>query len=399
MDESKGRLKMSEESRSGRGVIDAERWLKQRAVASIRRRDFDEAIGYLRRLIDGGADDPAECRYATHLGYLYLIAGDLDEADRWLLRALGYVPHNPHLKYARGHVAAGRGRHATAALRFVEAFVEAKSRHDEAEFLRSGALAVYSARGCATSATAMLLGALDRDLGNPWILDALARVYEADEQWMETLDALSKLAEVVSRPETPVVRREPVARHLLRNQLVGRPARPEELESRVRAVNEAVRRQFQVVLDDEGARGSTQLAPLRFPPALNRLVRNLEWHRRGGELVETAQHLWARARGARFDEMLGRTRLAAAIQLLVERLHWRVPTPLSELARLHGASETAVPAAARVVAGRLGLEPFGEAGLKTALDFPQQKRFEDVARALLVGEGLKQVRSEIRLGV
>ncbi len=381
-------------------IIDAHRWLADRIDELIEERRFSEAIRYLRRLVLKVGEPECERQCATYLGYLYLLTDDREASQKWLERAESQVPSDPHLRYALGHLAASRGRHAQAALYFLEAFVEADKSYDEAEFLRSGALAMMGHHGPAPPVAGMLLGALDRDIGNPWILDALARVYEADQRWMESLETLSMLADIVDdATDSVVVHRAPTARQLLRNQLMGRPARPDELEQRSRAINEAVREQFEIVLDERHRRGPTELAPLRFPPAMNRLVQFLDWRDRGVELIETAQKIWAQARGEAFDEMLGGERLAAAIHVLVERLHWREPTPRSELARLHGASPGAIPAAARVVAGRLGLELFDYGALKSTLAFDEVRRLDDVHRALLYGEGLGDTRSgAVRLG-
>lgn len=361
---------------------------------------FDEALRYLRRLALKVTDENQKRQCAIYLGYLYLVDGDLERSRRWLQKAQEHGPDNPHLNYALGHVEAQKGDPSRAGVRFLEAFVEAESAHDEAEFLRCAALALMTKLGPGAPVAGMLLGALDRDLGNPWILDALARVYAADQRWMESLEALSTLAGVVrDAAESMVVYRAPTARQLLRNRLMGQPARPEELRERARAINEAIRDQFEVVLDARHRRGPTGLAPLRFPPALSRLVRILEWPDRGVELVERAQQLWARATAEGFDEMLGPARLAASIQVLVERLCWRVPTPLCEVARLHGASAGAVPAAARVIAGRLELRPFDDITLKAQLDYRGQRRLEQLCRALLFGERLRDVRGGgIRLG-
>ncbi len=381
------------------GVIDADRWLAKRVKSLIEAQQFSEAIRYLRRLALKYPGDAHQRRFATYLGYLHLMVDDLDAAETWLKQARLLAPGDPHLCYALGHVAAARGEYALAVVEFLEAIVQGDTPHDEAEFLRSTALALAPLQGPSAPVVAMLLGALDRDLGNPWILDALARVYEADEKWMETLQTLSMLSEVLEDGhEAVIVHRAPTARQLLRNQLLGRRARPEELQRRTRAVNEAVRKQFEVVLDERHRRGPTELTPLRFPPAMSRLLRCLEWRERGVELVETAQNLWARARGVQFDEMLGAERLAAAIHVLVERLHWRVPTAQEEIARLHGASASAIPAAARVVAGKLGLELIDQTPLKASLELEQSRRLEEVTRAMMFGERLEDVRGEIRLG-
>lgn len=392
---------MSAQKSTGKGdVIDASTWLAERVELLIRMQRFEEAIGYLQMLLSGVNSDDERQECATYLGYLYLLVDDLESSAQWLREAQTLAPHDPHLSYALGHVAMGRRRPSLGMLYFLEAFAEAEADHDEAEFLRSGAVAMMQVVGPTAQVAAMLLGALDRDLGNPWILDALARVYAADERWLESLETLAALAEVVRKAARSVVLyRVPAARHLLRNRLMGRSAQPEELQRRAREINEAVRRQFEIVLDARQRRGPTGLTALRFPPALSCLVGLLERRDRGVELIETAQNLWARAAEARFDEILGSARLAAAIHVLVERLHWRKATPLSEVATQYGATPDSISAAARVVAGRLGVKLFDETMWVGAVDLPQRRRVEEVSRALLFGEALEQARSgSMRLG-
>ncbi len=381
-------------------IIDPAAWLRTRVAGLIEAQRFDQAIDYLRLLIDKSVDEEERCQCATCLGYLYLIVDDLESAQYWLAQAKGLAPWDPHLNYALGHVALKNRNYGRGTLHFLEAFATARSAYDEAEFLRSAALALMKQDGPTANVAGMLLGALDRDLGNPWILDDLARMYEADQRWMESLEVLSQLEKVVRHAaESLVLYRAPAPRQLLRNRLLGQPARPEELEQRARKINEAVRQQFEVVLDEHARRGPTDMAALRHPTALSRLIRILEWHDRGLELVVAAQSLWARACAEGLGRDLGPTRLAAAIQVLVERQHWRIPTPLNDVARFHGASQGALTAAARLVAGKLGVRLFAHTELPQVLNLREQKSLEELSRALLFGEHLEAVRAgEIRLG-
>lgn len=382
-----------QERAEGAQVIDPRRWLEVRVEGLIESQRHDEAIAYLRRLFEGLEEPAGRSRCATFLGYLYLLEDDLESSETWLERAREQDPDDPHLSYALGHVAMSRGAPWRAAMRFLEAFVESEEAHDAAEFLRSGALAM---RACGQSAPAvsMLLGALDRDLGNPWILDGLARVYQDDERWLESLAALKELGSVVKALASSLaLRRSPSARYLLRERLIRRSVQMGDVDERARELNKKLRRQFEVVLDGRQRRGPTGLAPLKFPQALGRLLDVLGAEDRGLKLTETALGLWARASHERFGDYLGAESLAAAVHVLVERLHWRIPSTSEAIARAHGVDEDRVQPAARVVAGQLGLQLFDTRQLYRELTPEERSRFEALSRALLFGEGLKAARS------
>lgn len=381
-------------------IIDASQWLRQRVGARIKAQRFKEAIADLSLLYTSSTDEDERRQYEINLGYLYLLDGDLVEAERWLSRAEEVARDDPHLSYALGLVSLGHGEVPLGILRLLEAFVEARSPDDEAEFLRSAALAVMEFFGPGVGPASMLLGALDRDVGNPWILDALARVYAADERWLESLEALATLADVVrDAARSMVVYRPPTWQGLLRDRLLGDLARQEELSKRAREINQALRGQFQVVLDARQVQGPTGLAPLKMEPALALLVRIFERRDRGIALIEQAQNIWARASYEKFAESLGPRRMAGAIYLLVERLQWRVATPARVVAEIFDEEPEAIVASARLIAGRLELELFDEGRFKRALPPRFHERFEALHRALLFGERLGQARQQsVRLG-
>ena len=381
-------------------VVDPQKWLLSRVGALIEQGAYDEAIAYVRRLADSVEGRSSKGRCGVYLGYLYVIVGDPSAGKEWLERAEDEGVVDAHLSYALGHLESEDGRWAAATLRFLEAFLRSTSPLEEAEFLRCGALAMAQGRGPTETAAAMLLGAQDRDLRNPWILDGLARIYEADERWIDTLEILSVLESVVSRAtDAMVVHRAPKMEQLLRNRLMGKPVRPAELEQRAEAINEALRKRIEVVLDAESRRGPSMLTALQFPMALERLIRQLEWKERSPTLVERAHQLWAKATAEGFGDLLGWERQAAAIQVLVERLDWRVPTPLAVIARLHGADPEAIDASARLIASRLGLEPFERWALSPACRADELERLDRVHRGILFGKSpRRQGRPAMRLG-
>ncbi len=386
-------------------VIDRTDWIAERVDRLLQAGRFDDAIGYLRMLW-GSLREPADrLRCSTSLGYLYLLGDDLDAAHQWLTTAGqtatdATMADDPHRLYALGQVARHRRQPALATLFFLEAFVETSDHHDEAEFLRSAALSMMTITGPQAPVASMLLGALDRDLGNPYILDALSQVYAAEERWIESLKTLTRLRGILENAkEALVVYRGASDRQLLRDRLLGHPVGFDEVHRRTREINQAVREHFAVVLDDRHRRGSTQLAALRVHPSLARLIRALEDAPRASELLETAHHLWARVQEANFREVLGSRRIAAALHVLTERIQWRIPTSLDEIADHHRTPATSVDPAARVIAAQLGLRLIDVSALAPHLDPAQHPRLEHLSAALLFGEPLASARAPvIRLG-
>ncbi len=382
-------------------VIDPQRWLVHRAETLIEEEAFEEAIDYVRRLEAGIGQGSARGRCQVYLGYLYVIVGDATSGKRWLEEAESQGVADAHVSYALGHLESQQGRWAAATLRFLEAYLRSTNPLEQAEFLRCAAMSMADGQGPTQTAVSMLLGAQDRDLRNPWILDGLARIYEADGRWLDSLEILSVLESVVTEArDSLVVHRAPRMEQLLRNRLMGKPVRPLDLEKRAEAINQALRERFEVVLDAEKVqRGPSMLAALDMPRTLKRLVEVLEWQERAPTLVERAHRLWARSSKEGFGELLGEERQAAAIQMLVERLDWRIATPVDVLARIHGADEEAIDASARLIAGRLGLEPFDRWTLGPACRADELRRLDEVVRGVLFGEAPEGGRqSALRLG-
>ena len=395
-------MKVGEE-RDAEEVIDAARWLESRVEQLVLAERYEEAIASLRWLATSTLDKEEARRAAMSLGYLYLLVEEWERAREWLLQVLelGETGDQPDLLYGLGHAALGQKAQGSAMLYFLEAFVEAKEEHQQAECLRSAALAMMETVGPAAPVAGMVLGALDRDLGNPWILEALVKVYRADERWLESLEVLAALRDTVEEAHQSVVLYRPASGcQVLRNRLLGRAAQPEDVKKQAREINARLRAGFEVVLDARQLHtGPTGLAPAYRSGAVGRLILSLEVRERGLELVESARKLWALASHEGFVEILGAVRLAAAIEVLVERQHWRVKTSVETIARRHGALPEAVGPAARLVAGRLGLNLFGATKLRERLAFGEQKRLDGINQALLFGESLEDARrGAIRLG-
>lgn len=383
-------------------VIDASVWLEEKVESLVLSGRYDEAIGSLKWLATSTSDEEEAKISALSLGYLFLLTEEYEEARQWLSQAekIGSKQGVVDLLYGLGHGMAGLGDSGAAMVYFLEAFVEAEEPRDEAECLRSAALALLDVEGPSSAVVSILLGALDRDLGNPWILEALVNVYKADERWLESLDILATLSEIVKAASQSVVPyRAPSRPQILRDRLLGQVAGPEDLQQEVRAINRRLRSNIEVVLDARSTVGPTGIAPASNSGAKGRLLKSLEGKERSLELIESAQRIWALASYEGFGDLLGSNRMAAAIEVLVERLHWRKRTEVAMIARRHGAAPESVGPAARLIVGRLGLSLFGRSRLSQGLRLPEKNRLLELNQALLFGESLETVRKgTARLG-
>ncbi|MBA2661634.1 MAG: hypothetical protein H0U74_05025 [Bradymonadaceae bacterium] len=379
-------------------VIDSATWLRERVEALVSTGESEQAIGYLHRLQASTEDEATRLYCHSYLGILYLISEDVARARAALAEANRLSPREPYIAYALGHCQSSHNDWQ-ATLYFFEAIHLAASPHDRAEFMRSAALSVQRL-GLTEMAHAMMLGALDRDLGNPWILDALARLYEQEGMWMETLDILDGLiAALASATSAMVVRTTPSVGQLLRNALLGDPAGEQALRKRTRAINARLRANIDLVYGEHDRRllEHTGLAPTNLPNALHILVRELGLRERSYQLLESAQSLWARARHERFDVFLTPNTLAASIHWLVERLHWRIPTPATELTTRYGVEAETTRAAARILAERFKIRFLPQRPDNAGLDATEAERLDRIQRALLLDVDLSSFDTTVAM--
>lgn len=368
-------------------VVDSAAWLRERVEDLIATGRYREGIAYLERLLAGDDSRETQIYGKSYLGFLYLVDQRIEDARAMLRGAWAIAGHDAHLAYGLGHCAVVKEQGWRAILHFLEAIHYAQDRHDEAEFMRSAGLALQKV-GLTECANAMLLGALDRDLGNPWIHDALARLYEQEGMWMETLDILGALMVIVrDASRSMVVKRTPAPGQLLIHTLLGTLAGEEAVRERARAINKQLRQEIDLVYGEHERAylTNTELTPLNFPPALHVLVAELSRRERSYALLQSAQSLWARARHERFDVMLSPFTLAAAIHWIVERLHWREPTETARLAGRYCVEADTLRAASRIVAARFQISFFPTETEPYGLSPVELRRLADLQQALISG--------------
>lgn len=373
-------------------VIEASLWLRERIEAMVASGDVSGAIGYLVRL-QSSADEPETRMYCQrYLGILYLIDKDLVRASEALNEAYIRSPEEPYISYALGHCEAKRNPWR-AALSFFEAIHAARDGRERAEFMRSAADMMQRV-GNTEMAHEMMLGALEQDIGNPWILNALSHLYEEDGRWMDTLEILGDLERALkSVTQAMVIHQTPSIDELLRTRLLGELAGERELRERAAAINKKLRARIDLVYDERERRSGVaeELMPTNFPNALHILVRELGHHERSQPLLASAQSLWARTRHERFDVMLTPNTLAASIHWLVERLHWRLVTPGEELCRVYDVDAERVQAAVRILVERFQIRFLEHKVRYSGLRAAEVERLDRIQRAILYGVELRSL--------
>lgn len=342
-------------------VIDAQQWLF-RHVELLIREDADAAVPYLERLLVSSQDPELRVYCLKNLGVLAATAGDYKEAQKYLRAAVEIRPADPVLRHTLGEVAVSSGQLWLALVEFMEAVYLGRDG-DVVTFLRAVAGTMRQLEFGET-ALAILLGAQERAPSDPWVLDSLANVYETENRWLDAIEARESLVEVLQQ--------QSALEHA------------EQARAQLESLSQKMRGGIRVIsaLDPEVARRAADVARTRSPSGLHTLIEALGLRSHHGALLATAEALWARARYANLDVHLTVPTLAAAIHWVVERLHWRVPTTLEELAVLYGAQPDRLPAAVRLVVACLDvrLVPTDADPVLTPEDLDRLNRLE---RALL----------------
>ena len=378
-------------------VIDSEQWLRSRVEELVGGERPLQALEYLTRLL--AATDEIETRlycYRT-LGMLTFREGNIDRAKRAFDRARELSSDDPGVLYALSHCEAARGRWWLALLHALEAYHFAEDAEDEAEFMRVGAIAVRRL-GRPDRALSMLLGGLDRAPNNPWILETIGHIYESEHMWMEALGVRDQLIDILSDGLGPVAGRtpenleNPQFYRVFQSFAVKYSISAEAIEARRREITDRLREEIGPAGRRENRPGEgAELTPLNLPRGLATLVEQLGAHDRNYKLLETAQTLWAKARHDRFDIQLTPNTLAAAIQWTVERLHWRIPTPMADLSQRYQVVPETIRAAARLVVGRFEVKFVSLEGVMAEIGPRHWNRLETLQKALLYGVDIDEV--------
>ncbi len=381
-------------------VIESAAWLRRRIESLVSEGKLVEALGYVNRLLTIAHETETRLYCYRVLGLLACRTGELDRARGAFEEATALDPEDAGLTYAIGYCNARQARWWRALLHSFEALYISDDQLDQAEFLRVAATAVYQLGGV-DIALSMLLGALDRDPDNPWILETIGHLYEREQMWLDALDVRQQLIDMLSDGIPPRGGRSvdnldnPAFLKVFQAFVTRFPITRDQLEMRRERIIDRLRGQIGLARSDRDGgleRGRGRLAPLNLPSGLCELVNQLSLQDRNFQLLETAQSLWARARHGDFDQHLPPMRLAAGIHWAVERLHWRIPTAPDRLADIYGVEPDALRASARLLIGRFEVSWLARLETPTELHPDDRRRLEHVERALLFDEELDRVQ-------
>ena len=347
-------------------VIDTQHWLFDHAERLLEQ-DAGAAIPYLERLLVSSEDRLLRIFCLKNLGLLHLGEGELDEARKYLRAAVELSPRDAVLHHALGQIAATSGNFWLALLEFMEAVYH--GRDDEVVgFMRSVAATLRQLQFGET-ALAILLGAYERNPEDPWVLDSLGRMYESEQRWLDAIEAREHLVEVLES-----------------NRFLG-PKSPEDARLQIEKLTSRMRAGMRLIEEPEPPRGPFDVQRTSSPAGLHTLVRSLGLREHNSALLSTAEALWARAHYAKLDVHLSVPTLAAAIHWVVERLHWRVPTTLDDLAALYGADSERLRAAVRLVVACLDVELVSMKDAEPTLPPADLQRLQRLQRANSVRRG------------
>lgn len=362
---------------SDENVINTQEWLFRHAERLLDA-DSGEAIPYLERLLVSSDDYGLRVFCLKNLGLLYLGRGEVDEARKYLRAAAELAPTDPELHHALGQISAGAGDFWLALLQFMEAVYHGRDG-DVVAFMRAVAATMRQLEFGET-ALAVLLGAYERNPEDPWVLDSLGRMYEAERRWLEAIEARESLVDV------------------LQSQRALEPKSPDAARKQLDALSRRMREGLRLIDGPIESMGPSEVQRTSSPAGLHTLIEALGLRDRHGVLLATAEVLWARARYAKLDVHLTVPTLAAAIHWVVERLHWRVPTTLEQLTALYAAEPDRLPAAVRLVVACLDVQLVPTKESEPVLSPPDALRLEQLQRALLFGVNIEEVEPRGMLG-
>jgi tetratricopeptide (TPR) repeat protein len=366
------------------GVIDSVAWMR-RSAEELMGEDDPRAIELLERLLHAAEDDDTRFFCQIHLGLCHFRAGDLVASMKAFGAAERLFPEHPAVAYARSQCAAQERRWWQSLHHGLRAVALGRSHDDLPEFMRATAVA-FSRLNMPEIALTILLGAVDRAPDDRYVLESLGRIYEDLERWVDAIAIRDALIDVLKTQSAPQPRTLGSAFDRERVDLEEAGRRVRELTARVRSDMRVVGEGDAIDLPDPG------MSRVQFPSGLHTLIESLGQQERADDLIEQAHVLWAKATHDKFDVYLGPPVLAAALNLIVERLYWRVETPPDAIDARYGVEHDRVDAAVRLIVSRYEIRWVDPATTRPWLSAEEAEVLNRAQLALLYGVGIDAIK-------
>ncbi len=349
-------------------IVDQSTWLFnqiERLIANDESSSSAEV--YLEKLLKI-TNSPFQKAYCLrHLGRFAAARKDLANAEKYLKSALSLETDDPEILFLIGETASETGTWWFALLHYFHALQQATEDSNQLEIMR-GIARAFQKLNFGEVALSVLLGALERNPEDPFILSALEHFYETREEWTKAQDIGITLVELMDRyPSISFDKGEEVKKRLTHIS--------SQLQSQLRLVDE----------NDVNIGGDLTMVSSDFGPGLNTLVNMLSIKTRNAPLLESAKALWAKSADIKYDSYFSTATLAAAIHWIVEKLHWRMPTSIGDLEVIYGVDREQMLAAVRILVAQFQVSFFPDAAAREALGPRELEELRKIQKSFFFG--------------
>lgn len=349
-------------------IVDQSTWLFTQIERLIANDDTSPSAEiYLEKLLKI-TNSPFQKAYCLrYLGRFAAARKDLVNAEKYLKSALSLETDDPDILFLIGETASETGTWWFALIHYLHALQQATEDSTQLEIMR-GIARAFQKLNFGEVALSVLLGALERDPEDPFILSALAHFYETREEWTKAQDVGITLVELMERYPAISFDKGDEMKERLTNI-------SSQLQSQLRLVDEA----------DVNIGGDNTLVSTDLGPGLKTLVNMLSIKTRNAPLLESAKALWAKSKDISYDDYFPTETLAAAIHWIVEKLHWRMPTSVADLESIYGVDREQILAAVRILVAQFQVSFFPDAAAREALGPRELEELRKIQKSFFFG--------------
>ncbi|GEM_PF-4795381 len=349
-------------------IVDQTTWLFQHIEVLIDN-DDSSAENYLKKCLKITTSPFQKAYCLRHLGRLAAAKNNLVNTEKYLKAALSIESEDPEVLFLIGQTASETGTWWFALMNYLSALHKTNEEDKGSEIIR-GIAEAFARLNFGEVALSVLLGALERNPHDSFILSALEHFYESREEWKKAQDVGFTLMELIEKDPLNASFSQPAA------SLESPEAA--DIKLRLEKISQTLQSQLRLVGDRELVNMNSDLVATEFAPGLNILVNMLSIKDRNAPLLESAKALWAKSKDISYDEYFSTPTLAAAIHWIVEKLHWRMPTSIDDLEEMYGTQREQMLAAVRILVAQFQVSFFPDASARKALGPRELKELRDI---------------------